>query len=236
MFSISNFSLKYKNYFSLLLSLMPASFIAGNLIINLNILILVISALIIFKKEVFRIKYFLLDKFIFLFFLLILLTGIFNDYFFYSIDLAQLSWKGYFGTTIKSIFFLKYLFLFIILRFLVENKLIILKYFFISCSICSLFVCFDIFFQFSFGQDIFGYQISPTRKLSGPFGDELIAGGFIQRFSIFSFFVLPIYYKSLSKLISKFLIPFLFIIFFLGIVLSGNRMPTILFIFTTSLI
>ena len=236
MFSISNFSLKYKNYFSLLLSLMPASFIAGNLIINLNILILVISALIIFKKEVFRIKYFLLDKFIFLFFLLILLTGIFNDYFFYSIDLAQLSWKGYFGTTIKSIFFLKYLFLFIILRFLVENKLIILKYFFISCSICSLFVCFDIFFQFTFGQDIFGYQISPTRKLSGPFGDELIAGGFIQRFSIFSFFVLPIYYKSLSKLISKFFIPFLFIIFFLGIVLSGNRMPTILFIFTTSLI
>jgi O-antigen ligase len=236
MFSISNFSLKYKNYFSLLLSLMPASFIAGNLIINLNILILVISALIIFKKEVFRIKYFLLDKFIFLFFLLILLTGIYNDYFFYSIDLVQLSWKGYFGTTIKSIFFLKYLFLFIILRFLVENKLIIFKYFFISCSICSLFVCFDIFFQFTFGQDIFGYQISPTRKLSGPFGDELIAGGFIQRFSIFSFFVLPIYYKSLSKLISKFFIPFLFIIFFLGIVLSGNRMPTILFIFTISLI
>jgi hypothetical protein len=38
-----------------------------------------------------------------------------------------------------------------------------------------LFVCFDIFFQFVFGQDIFGYQISPTRKLSGPFGDELIA-------------------------------------------------------------
>ena len=32
------------------------------------------------------------------------------------------------------------------------------------------------------------------RKLGGPFGDELIAGGFIQRFSIFSFFLLPLFY------------------------------------------
>ena len=233
MSSISNFSLKYKNYFSLLLSLIPASFIAGNLIINLNVLILILSALIIFKKKVFHIKYLLIDRFILLYFLLILLTAVYNDYSFY---LSDLSWKGYFGTIIKSIFFLKYLFLFIVLRFLVENKFIIFKYFFISCSICSLFVCFDIFFQFSFGQDIFGYQISPARKLSGPFGDELIAGGFIQRFSIFSFFILPVYYQSASKLISKYLIPFFFIIFFCGIVLSGNRMPTILFVFTISLI
>ena len=83
MSSISNFSLKYKNYFSLLLSLIPASFIAGNLIINLNVLILIISALIIFKKKVFHIKYLFIDKFILLYFLLILLTAVYNDYFFY---------------------------------------------------------------------------------------------------------------------------------------------------------
>ena len=34
---------------------------------------------------------------------------------------------------------------------------------------------------------IFGFEIIDRgRRLSGPFGDELIAGGYIQRFSIFS--------------------------------------------------
>ena len=234
MFQTLNSSLKNKIYFSLLLSLMPASFIAGNLIINLNILIIVISALIIFNKKVLYIKYLLLDKFIFLYFCLILFTGIYNDYFFY---INELSWKGYFSTIIKSIFFLKYLFLYLILRFLIENKIIILKYFFISCAACSLFVCFDIFFQFIFGQDIFGYKmIGSGRKLSGPFGDELIAGGYIQRFSVFSFFILPLYYQSISKFFSKYLVPFLFVIFFLGILMSGNRMPALLFILTIFLI
>ena len=74
------------------------------------------------------------------------------------------------------------------------------------------------------------------RKLGGPFGDELIAGGFIQRFSIFSFFLLPLFYKEISNKILKYIIPLLFILFLLGISLSGNRMPLILFIFTVGLI
>ena len=222
-----------KNYFSLLLSLIPLSFIAGNLVINLNVLAIVISASFVFSKEIFRIKYHLLDKFIFLYFFFIIFTGTYNDYYFYINDL---SWRGFFPTVVKSFFFLRYLFLYIVLRFLIENKIVTLKYFFISCAACSLFVCFDIFFQFIFGQDIFGYKIGPTRKLSGPFGDELIAGGFIQRFSIFSFFILPLYYQSASKLFSKYFIPFLFVIFILSIVMSGNRMPALLFIFSIFLV
>ena len=69
----------------------------------------------------------------------------------------------------------------------------------------SLFVCLDIFYQFIFGKDIFGYEtIGPGRKLSGPFGDELIAGGYIQRFCIFSFFIFPFFLSKISKLLSKF--------------------------------
>ena len=34
------------------------------------------------------------------------------------------------------------------------------------------------------------------RKLSGPFGDELIAGGYIQRFSIFALFSLFLFLKN----------------------------------------
>jgi len=112
-----------------------------------------------------------------------------------------------------------------------------LKLFFITCSVSSLFVCFDIFYQYKFGQDIFGFKtLGSGRKLGGPFGDELIAGGFIQRFSLFSFFVLPMFFTNKSKFLSKYLIPILFIIFLAGLIFSGNRMPLILFVFSIFLI
>ena len=152
--------------------------------------------------------------------------------FFYTIK----SWRGYSATIIKTLFFFKYFLLYLSLRFLIEKNFINLKFFFLSCTFASLFVCFDIFYQFVNGQDIFGFKPLAT-KMAGPFGDELIAGGFIQRFSIFSFFVIPLFYsqKNLKKNL-KLITPILFIIFLIGIILSGNRMPFILFIFTMILI
>ena len=84
------------------------------------------------------------------------------------------------------------------LRFLVEKGNVSLKYFFITSSFFSLFVCFDIFYQLYFGKDVFGY-ISSGRKLSGPFDDELIAGGYIQRFSLFAFILIPFLNLKISK-------------------------------------
>ena len=211
---------------------MPLSFIAGNMIININILLLILSSLFCFKKEIFKIKFFWFDKLLIVYFFLILYTGIYNDIFFYQ---EKLAWKGYFSTVVKSIFFFKYLLLYFCLRFLVENNKIKLKYFFIACATASLFVCFDLFYQFFSGQNIFGFEAS-GRKIGGPFRDELIAGGYIQRFSIFSFFVLPFFYSNFSRKFSKYLLPVLFIIFACGILISGNRMPMLLFIFSIFLI
>ena len=73
---ISKFKPLKNNYFNLLLSLMPLSFIAGNMIININIILLIISAFIIFGKNIFGLKFHLLDKLILSFFFLILITGI----------------------------------------------------------------------------------------------------------------------------------------------------------------
>ena len=127
--------------------------------------------------------------------------------------------------------------LFITLKFLVEKNIINFKIFFLSCSFAALFVCLDIFYQYIFGKDIFGYGIvDGSRKLSGPFGDEMIAGGYIQRFSIFALFTIPLFYENVSSRILKFLIPFLLIIVFLALILSGNRMSLILFIFLITLV
>ena len=167
------FEITKKNYLNLLIFLFPLSFIAGNMIVNINIILIIFFSIILFRKDLFRINYYLLDKLLFSFFFLILLTGIINDFYFYSIKLA---WKGYFATILKSFFFLKYLLLYIILRYLIEKDLINLKYFFLSCFVGTIFVSFDIIYQFFNGDDIFGFKGTPG-KLAGPFGDELIAGG-----------------------------------------------------------
>jgi O-antigen ligase len=128
------------------------------------------------------------------------------------------------------------LFLYFVIRFLVEKNFLNLKLFFIFSSFSALFVSIDIFFQFINGKDVFGF-VGQYRKLSGPFGDELIAGGFIQRFSLFAFFLFPIYFTKKNNFkINKYLIPILFIIFFIALILSGNRMPAIMFLFSILLV
>ena len=229
---INNPNLSKNNFLNLLLALFPISFIAGNTIINLNIILLIVSTLIFYGRKSFNLKYYTLDKLIIIFFIFVLFTGIYNDIKFYIHDLYP---KGI-NTTIKSFFFLKYLFLYLILRFLIENALVNLKFFFATCSFFTLFVCLDIFYQFKFGVDIFGYEtIEGLRKLGGPFGDEYIAGGYIQRYFLFSFFLIPLYFKN-QKTFLRLLIPILFIIYLVGIILSGNRMPFVLFIFLIGLI
>ncbi len=225
---LPSFKLSSINIHNLLLAFIPISFIAGNLLININIILIIIVALSFYKKEIFTQKLYFLDKLIISFFFLILFTGIFNDLNFFITEL----YSNGINTIIKSILFLKYLILYFVIRFLVEKNKIDLKYFFLSCTIFTLFVSFDLFYQFLTGADIFGYKVIETgRKLSGPFGDEYIAGSYLQRFSVFSFFIFSLFYKNKYKNLEKFLVPFFFVIFLLAILISGNRMPLILFIF-----
>ena len=49
------------------------------------------------------------------------------------------------------------------------------------------FIQFDLLIQFFFGTDIFGYKPSNEVRFSGPFGKELIAGGFLTKFFGISF-------------------------------------------------
>ena len=226
-----------KQFLSLLVGIMPLSFLIGNMAISINTILLILIPLMIFGKEIFKIKIHLLDKIIITYFILVIITGVINNFQLYPILKTfdgDMSFKEYFSTTIKSIFFLKYLLIYFILRFFIEKDIIDLKIFFISCAATSLFVCFDIFYQFLVGKDIFGYAAT-GRKLSGPFGDELIAGGFVQRFSLFAFFIIPLFFINYNKRLNI-IIPFLFLIYFVGITLSGNRMHLLLFIFMFFLI
>ena len=222
-----------KIFFNALLALIPISFILGNMAININLLLIVISGLILFRGSIFKIKFYKLDYLIFAYFFLVLFTAAFNDY---KLSQNLICGKENFQTNLKSILFFKYLLLYLVLRFLFEKNIIDLKLFFVTSSISVIFVSLDLFYQSIFGFDIFGYEsLADGRKLSGPFGDEYIAGGYLQRFSLFAFFLIPLFYSKYNS-ISKVIVPLLVIVFLLAIILSGNRMPMILFIFTLCLV
>tara|TARA_B100001093_G_scaffold482957_1_gene515053 strand:+ start:478 stop:1806 length:1329 start_codon:yes stop_codon:yes gene_type:complete len=226
------------NFLNFLFILIPGSYIAGNLILNLNILLIILTGFFFYGKKIFQIKLYVLDKIIISFFIFVFFSGIIN-----FIDLNYLKDENYalaenfsFSVLIKSVSYIRYLILYFVLRYLIENELINFKFFFTSCLVFSLFVSLDIFYQFIFEKDIFGFEATSARKFSGPFGNEFIAGGYLQRFAIFSFFLFSIFFKINKKLYLSLIIAILFLIYLIALVLSGNRMPLILFVFMTFLI
>ncbi len=86
------------------------------------------------------------------------------------------------------------------------------------------FVIFDIFFQFIFGKDIFGYTpgLEGTRY-QGPFGDELISGSFLKYFFFISF--------GCYLLINQKLKYFFLVLTIFTLILSGEKSNMIMFIF-----
>ena len=227
---MANFKFSFKNNYlilNILFSLIPVSYIIGNFAINFNVFLLITLSLIIYNKKIFECKLQLIDKIIISFFIFALFSAVINT-------IEAISSEQDNSTLIKTILFFRYLLLYFILKYLIKNDKIYFKWFFISSLISTLFVSFDIFYQFAFLQDIFGLKPLHPSKLSGPFGDELIAGSYIFKFSIFGIFLLPFF--KLKKFFLSLILSTLFLIYFLAITLSGNRMPLLLFLLSIFLI
>ena len=233
LFMLNKFkALNIYNTLTLLIAIIPFSFIAGNLVLNLNIVILIIIALITFRGKIFKFKYDLIDKLILVFFAYIISISLIN--FFSNLsennnDLDLMILK-------KSFFYLRFLILYFVIRYLLRENKINFKVLFFSASICCLFVCLDIIYQYFFGFDIFGIEYVDRRRMSGPFGDELIAGSYIQRFSLFLIFSVFLIERVKNKKIHFLLVSNIILLLIFSIILSGNRMPLILLLFTFSLI
>ena len=215
-----------KNYIiNILLSFIPISFVAGNLILNLNILLILFCSFVFYGREILKINLFYLDKLIILFFAYLLIVGLYNNIYVNYISLSI----NDFTIINKTLLFFRFLFLYFILRYLVEKELINFKLLFFSCGLSTLFVSLDLVYQFYSGSDIFGYKIFHPRRMSGPFGSELIAGSFLQRFSIFAFFLIIIFYKDKKIKFKNFFLASFFSILFFGLIIAGNRIPAIFF-------
>jgi len=195
------------NLINILFFLFPLSFILGNLFINLNLFLFSILTFIFYFKKFVKIEMNIFDKVIFAFFFYILATLVLNYVLTTFVD--GKAFPKFIIT--KSLFFLRYLIFYLAIRTLISLRILKLNWFILTCALCATFVCFDIFFQFINGKDIFGVEPGSERHFSGIFGKELIAGGYLQKFAIFSFF-LP--FILITKNFTKLSIQVVFFIFF----------------------
>lgn len=192
---------------------LPTSIIAGNFVLNLNIVIF--SLIIIFSNfniiiDIIKKNYF----FVVIFLILLLLNILFSKN-------LSLSFPGALGL-IKNLIFCICIYIFFLdkkhIQLNILSKII-------YCLI--IFIFFDLLIQFFNKKDLFGFVPYSHGRLAGPFGDEHVAGSYIAKL-----FYIPLLFFFSLKEKKTYLIILLIIFSFLGIILSGDRMPLIGLFFT----
>ncbi len=203
----------------------PLIIILKSAAINITLIIisLISILLIIKKKDYFFFKdYFV--KFVIFFLAFIFINSFFQ---FYSIELL-----------IKSLGNYRYLFLtfgvFITLKNITKKSSTLFIY---LNFILIILIGLDIFYQYNFGENIFGlfpgmcdeFQKNCVR-FSGIFGSELIAGAYISQIGLLMLFLIKenniIKKKTINKIIQNIFILFLFLI----IILTGERNALLTFL------
>ena len=184
-------NINYTLVTSLVFSFFPISFILGNLIINLNLLLFCCLGIFHLKSIILKIKFDFVTKIIFLFFFIVFFSSALSFLKFLYIDVYE---YNNLSRLIKSITFFRFFLMLIIVYLLTEFGVLNFKYFFISAAFFPILVSIDVIFQYFVGFDLIGIEgfhsslglegfhidaIPIGRYNTGFFGDELIAGGYI---------------------------------------------------------
>jgi hypothetical protein len=113
----------------------PISLMLGNPITNLNIFLICLFAFIFYNKKITKFKINIFDKIILIFFLCTILSLIVN-----YID-AYLDGRNFPRLIIdKTLLYLRYLVLYLILRVLISQKILRVDWFSYTCAICAAFL------------------------------------------------------------------------------------------------
>ena len=185
--------------------------------LNLHSTLLTLFGLFAIYKIKKKINFFLIDYLILIFFIC---------------TLNNISTLGY-EIFIKSILSFRFFLLFWVIRNLFLIQIVNIKKLSIISLISSILLSLDIFIQHLTGYDIFGFQPFSGR-FNGFFEHEAIAGSYLQKFLILS--LLVIFLSNLKKIIKAILITLVLNIIGLGILLSLDRMPFLILIFSLTLI
>ena len=209
-----------------LVYLFPLSFNFGNMIINLFVVLISLLGIIYYNKNL--LSWF--DKKILIlicaFFLIIITSTYYHAIF-----------VQHYEDSIKSLFFLRFLIFLTVIKTMILKNELKLNHFFYSCLIICLFISADIIIQFIFNKNLFGFApiefggYSQNLKYhTGMFGKELIAGGYVQMFSVLGVFSIFGFNKINRKVVTYSLFFFLIILFLITLSLAANRMPLMMFV------
>jgi len=222
---MKNFSLKIfsnkSNILKFLFYIFPVAMLTSSGYITTYASILTIYTLYYFFYHKIKINLSILDYLITLFFLLSITSTLLN-----------INATGSF-MLFKSVLDLRFAILFFAIRNLIDQKIVNINIFCIISLICTIFVSSDIFLQVINGKNILGYPEIDGRYGS-VFGKEAIAGSYIQKFSLLS--ILSVFLFSIEDK-SKFYLTILVINFLsLGILMSLDRMPYIIYVFSITIL
>lgn len=209
------------NTLKFLFYIFPVAMLTSSGYITAYISILTIYILYYFFYYKIRIKLSTLDYLIIIFFFMSIISTLLN---------INLIGRFMF---FKSILDLRFAILFFTIRNLLNNKIINIELFCIVSLICTIFVSSDIFLQVLYGKNILGYPEIDGRY-GGVFGKEAIAGSYIQKFSLVSILTIFLLKKEnkYNFILTIFTINFLG----LGILMTLDRMPYIIYIFSITIL
>ena len=209
----SNFNLKHQVY---LFYLIPLLFLIGRAPVDIVFTYLAVN--FFFDKIIFKKDYSIFTNKIFQIGLIFCIIQIFISFF--SIDFVK--------SFLKSLSYLRFIFFWGATVYFLKSSYFRLNYFYYVIAISLFLINFDILIQYLFGYDLFGYE--PVKngfnsfRYSGFFGDEFIAGNYVQKFLLI-FSVLTIL-KS-NEFYKKYILEIFVLFSILIILITGERMALI---------
>ena len=185
--------------------------------ITFYVSLLSLLSLFFFFKNKIKIKVFLIDYCVLVFFSLSILSTLIN-----------VNENGII-IFIKSILDVRFFLFFLILRNIIRYELVNIKILLVLCFISSVFLTLNIFAQHIMGFDMFGHPPFEGR-FNGLFESEAIAGGYIQKLFILS--ILSITLLDIIEWKKTLLIIFIINILGFGVLLTFDRMPFFIYSFS----
>ena len=182
--NIKKYKFDKNSLINFLFNIFPFIILLRSAYINIYIAFFIICGYKFLSSNKIKIKIFFFDYLILIFFILSIVSTIVS---YKNSDYIILA---------KSIFDIRFAFLFLLIRNLFHHEIIKINTLLILSTFCTVFLSLDIFLQFTHGKDILGYPEMDGRY-GGIFGNEAIAGSYIQKLSIFT--ITLFFYLKLKK-------------------------------------
>jgi hypothetical protein len=221
--NIKKYKFEKKYLIRFLFNIFPLIILLPSGYITVYIAFFIIYGFIFLFKNKVVIKILICDYLIFIFFILSIISTIIN---YGNSDHIIIA---------KSIAGIRFAFLFLLIRNLFHYSIIKINSLLIFSTLCAIFVSLDIVLQFNYGKNILGYPEIDGRY-GGIFGKEAIAGSYIQKFSMLA--VLTFFYLEFKKKINIniILISVTLFIFGVGILMTLDRAPFLIYSFSLLLL